>query len=67
MSKLQATVFQVILSSLLIGCATKKPMSPVPPAQTPTVVASNWSKTSTPFRAVNITAVGGVFWVCGGQ
>jgi len=47
------------------GCAARKPVPAVPLAQEPTAVTSRWTKSDLPFKAVTITAVGDVFWVCG--
>jgi len=60
-----STVVVLILVGLIVGCAAKKKSAVSPQAPVSTTVTRNWAPAPTPFPAVNITAVGNVFWVCG--
>jgi len=61
----------ILAISLLCACAARKtpvgPSTPQPPAasSSPAPNPLAWTEVSTPFPAVDITAVGNVFWVCG--
>jgi photosystem II stability/assembly factor-like uncharacterized protein len=66
MSKPQSRILSVILSMLAIRCAAQEPPAvATESAEPPTAVASSWSNASTPSQAVNVIAVGDVFWICG--
>lgn len=59
-----------ILVGMLCGCSSKKAVAPSvaqapAPAPSPTMTEPRWTEVSTPSPAVDITAVGNVFWVCG--
>jgi photosystem II stability/assembly factor-like uncharacterized protein len=48
------------------GCADKRIQPVVPVRQSAaTTLQKTWREQTVPFRAVNITALGNVFWICG--
>lgn len=55
----------VLLSISINGYGAQKTATVVSSPPVPTAVTSSWSKAAIPFKAVGITSVSGVFWVCG--
>jgi hypothetical protein len=60
----------IVLASCLCGCSSKKPAAPTvaqapASAPAPTTTEPRWTEVSTPSPAVDVTAVGNVFWICG--
>jgi len=57
--------WSLLLGIPVSGYAAQKNAAALPPPPEPTAVTSSWSKAVVPFKAIRITAVGDVFWVCG--